>query len=270
MNDINEKIKAYLAQDEMEFFQGLELYENHPDAKKNLTINFRQNYNKGIMHNRLINELERITSADYTNRNAIFRHGPANIPFETIKKTKEQAPADFDYKIKFEDLPEELKEKVILKGQLYSELEKSKKELAALGDSNDEETVGKRQDIYKSMREMSDHIIAIHHILKSFENGSSDDNPETKELTETHSEGNKETYENSFPHLETEFNYLEMGYYKRKDLLIKLRSSVPKQEQRANSSKPDIKKKNLEKAALGREMIAVLEKYFEETKEPEK
>jgi hypothetical protein len=62
-----------------------------------------------------------------------------------------------------------------------------------------------------------------------------------------------------------------MGYFQKKNLLLLLRSSVVKQEQRANeSNKPAVIEKNKEKAALGRKMIAWLEVYFEENQEPEK
>jgi hypothetical protein len=263
MNDINDKIKTYLAQDEPEFFEGLELYQNHPDARKNLIVNFRQNSNHGRIHNKLINELERIVNAVYTNRNAKYIHSQANVPYKLVEKTKELAPENFEYKIAFNDLPKELQEKAIFKGQLYSELEKEKREMANLGDANDEETIAKRQKHLMKMRDMQEGILSIHAILLHYDKTQNYDPSVAIEKEEI-------PVVNDSDELENEFHYKEMGYYKRKDLLIKLRSSVPKQEQRANSSKPEIKKKNLEKAALGREMIAVLEKYFNETPEPEK
>lgn len=59
-----------------------------------------------------------------------------------------------------------------------------------------------------------------------------------------------------------------MSHYQLKDLLVKLRSSVVKQEQRAEETiKPDVKKKNIDKAKLGRRMIEVLVQYFAENKE---
>jgi hypothetical protein len=276
--EIEDKIKAFLAQESPEYFAGVELYEQHPEAKKNLIINFRQRYNKGSMHEKLVYELEKMIGAQvYSNRSTVLGGSPANIPYKLIKETKAEAPENYEYKVKYENLPEELKKKVIEKGQLYTYLEKLKLLLAEVGQANDEKSIESRKVIMDRMHDTVDRIKEIHTELMQFEEVGTFQGFESiissKGVEIPIPKLDKPLPISEIPdlidiELENEFSYLQMSYYQLKDLLIKLRSAVPKQEQRAKESKkPDVIKSNEQKAQLGRKMIALLVRYFEENKE---
>jgi len=273
--EIEDKIKAFLEQESMEYYQGVELYSQHPDAKKNLLINFNQRYNKGSMHEKLVYELEKMVGAAvYSNRATVLGVSQANIPYKLIKETKAEAPENYEYKVKYENLPQELKEKVIEKGQLYTYLGELKKLLAEIGQANDEQSIEARKGIMDKMHVTVDRIKEIHGELMQFEEigplkgfEAMITEPEV-EPVETGSKSINEIPDLIDIELENEFSYLQMSYYQLKDLLIKLRSAVPKQEQRAKESKkPEVIKSNEQKAQLGRKMIALLVRYFEENKE---
>lgn len=298
------EIKEYLAQDQMEFFAGLELYTKSPKAKQNLVLSFNQNWNKGTIHKRLIYELEKMIEVkEYSGRSTVLEQRPANIPYKMIDDTKQVAPQNFEYKIPYDSLPEELKALVIEKGQLYNSLDIKKKSLASVGEVNDQKSISTRRRILKSMEETSDRIIKIHALLLEF-NDTEEMKPEVfDKLKDEEKEKAQAKLDNFIAHAntfknkpvcgvksdekaETEtseevdqdkdeldelYNYKAMGYFERKEFLARLRSSVPKQEKKANESeKPEIAEKNRLKAESGRKMIALLEKYFEETPKPEK
>lgn len=298
---ITREIKSYLDQEELDYWEGVELYSEHPAKRNNVILTLNQRWQKSAMHSKLVYELEKMVGEKSTNRSTKLNQRPAVLPYKVIDETKEKAPANYEYKIAYEDLPEELKAVVIEKGQLYNALELSKKNLADIGEQNDDKSVSKRAVILKDMRRMADRIIKIHSLLMFFDekNGFAK-NEEMKQETAnklageakqffdeieglkmkavggvktkhvlSHDEENKEqTIEDE---LQSEFGYKDMTYWKLKDLQVKLRSSVLKQEQRAKTSKKkNIKEKNLQKAELGRTMLEWLEKYFEETPEPEK
>jgi hypothetical protein len=283
--ELENKIRAFLAQDSPEYFEGVQLYANHPEAKKTLVLNFNQRFNKGSMHEKLVYELEKLVGAAvYSNRRTVLNHNPANIPYQLVSKTKVDAPENYEYKVKFEKLPDQLKKLVIEKGQLYIYLEKLKHEMSKIGTQNDETSIDGRQLIYEKMQTVSQKIKEIHAYLLEFEEKGLvitepviDESVEDELVNERRllsgAEVTRSLLINEMPELidielENEFAYLQMSYYQLKDLLIKLRSAVPKQEQRGKESKkPDVKKTNEEKARLGRLMIALLVKYFEENKE---
>lgn len=273
LKKLEKKIKDYLSKENLPYWEGVELYSEHPSARRNIIINLNQIWNKEIMHTKLVYELECLVGIEIkSNRKSFLEEKPANVPYTLIDKTKVEAPVNYEYKVKFEKLPDDLKALVIEKGQLYNHLELKKKELAAIGQVNDDKSVAKRQIILKDMHRMSDKIKFIHALLVKFDESGKYEAGEIEQLKKQSVGGSNQEPERSDEEiLENEFKYLGMDYFKRKDLLTRLRSSVVKQEQRAEESdKKEIKEKNLQKAALGRKMIAILEQWFEENQEPAK
>jgi len=295
---ITREIKSYLDQEELDYWEGVELYSEHPAKRNNVILTLNQRWQKSAMHSKLVYELEKMVGEKSTNRSTKLNQRPAVLPYKVIDETKEKAPANYEYKIAYEDLPEELKAVVIEKGQLYNALELSKKNLADIGEQNDDKSVSKRAVILKDMRRMADRIIKIHSLLMFFDekNGFAK-NEEMKQETanklageakqffdeieglkntpvggvKTNPDSQKEEELSVDDKLQAEFGHKDMTYWKLKDLQVKLRSSVLKQVQRAETSKKkNIKEKNLQKAELGRTMLEWLENYFEETPEPEK
>ncbi len=286
IKELEDKIKSYLEQTAPEYFEGVELYEKHTSAKRNVVINFHQRWRVGTMHEKLIYELEKMIGAKkITGRAAILKVKPVNVPFELFQETKEIAPDNFKYATKFNDLPEELQKLVVEKGQLYNSLDILKKDLALVGEVNDEKSLAKRKHLMKQMKITSDRIKQIHWLVKTFDNSGEIDADQyaslTKEAvptlevvkTDEENQGNEdEVVEEPITEemLEEEFKYKVLNYWQRKDMLTRLRSSVPRQEDRAKAKgKPELAEKNALKAKLGRKMMEVLEKYFETEKEPD-
>jgi len=274
MEKLNKKISDYLAQETPEYFEGVTLYNQHPGAKNNLMNTFKVNFNKAVAQEKIINELEKLTGvAKYTNRRAVLNQSIADIPHQLFTRKQNHAPANYDYKVKFKNLPRDLQVKVIEKGQLYTKLEMQKKDLADIGTSNDEQSINKRGALVEEMQETSNRIKEIHREVLQYEEKGVIVLENEADTSTGSVAGAEPTTIDQFPdlidvELENEFAYMQMSYYQLKDLLVKLRSSVAKQEQRASeSTKPEVKQKNTEKAALGRKMIALLVKYFEENKE---
>ena len=276
---LEESIRAYLAQDEMEYFEGCQLYASHPSARRGVVINLEQRHEKPTMHEKLIYELEKLVKVEkLTFRSAVPQKPPVKLPVNLAINTQSEAPKNYEYKIPYEKLPEELKKLVVEKGQMYNTMDKSKKELAEIGEVNDDKSVARRKVILEEMHQCSDRVKKIHAILMNFEETlefNQDEIEILKEKSVGGNQGNKVGHDrmdlSEEEVLDKEFEFKKMSYWQRKDLLKKLRSSVPRQEKRAEESKKEeVVKKNKEKASLGRKMIAVLEKYFEGTQEPKK
>ena len=276
---LEESIRAYLAQDEMEYFEGCQLYASHPSARRGVVINLEQRHEKPTMHEKLIYELEKLVKVEkLTFRSAVPQKPPVKLPVNLAINTQSEAPKNYEYKIPYEKLPEELKKLVVEKGQMYNTMDKSKKELAEIGEVNDDKSVARRKVILEVMHQCSDRVKKIHAILMNFEETlefNQDEIEILKEKSVGGNQGNKVGHDrmdlSEEEVLDKEFEFKKMSYWQRKDLLKKLRSSVPRQEKRAEESKKEeVVKKNKEKASLGRKMIAVLEKYFEGTQEPKK
>ena len=276
---LEESIRAYLAQDEMEYFEGCQLYASHPSARRGVVINLEQRHEKPTMHEKLIYELEKLVKVEkLTFRSAVPQKPPVKLPVNLAINTQSEAPKNYEYKIPYEKLPEELKKLVVEKGQMYNTMDKSKKELAEIGEVNDDKSVARRKVILEVMHQCSDRVKKIHAILMNFEETlefNQDEIEILKEKSVGGNQGNKVGHDrmdlSEEEVLDKEFEFKKVSYWQRKDLLKKLRSSVPRQEKRAEESKKEeVVKKNKEKASLGRKMIAVLEKYFEGTQEPKK
>lgn len=260
------KIREYLQGSSLDFYEGLELYSSNPGKRANLVMSFNKQYNKQSVHERLIYELEKMAEMpSHSNRTATLNHSPANVPYKLVEKTKLEAPEDYEYKVKYEDLPEDLKKLVIIKGQLYDRLQIAKKEMAAVGQKNDQESIDARKEKLDEMHGIVGAIKDIHATLLEFEKGGFDSaQPPGRCLSGAEGSELEESDE-----LENEFHYKNMGYYERKDLLKRLHSAVIKQEQRASeSNKANIVEKNKQAAELGRRMIAELQNYFKENTEP--
>lgn len=169
MSDINNEIKEYLKQDNPDYFTGLNLYASHPDARKNIVRTCELRAKHGTQQRKLIYELERCIGAKkYSGKRAIIKEMP-NVPFNIIKNTEKEAPQNFEYSVKYEDLPEELQKLVVEKGEAYNKLDKLKKEIAATGTKNDDKSVKFRQEKNVEMQKLSERIKEIHEYLMNFE-----------------------------------------------------------------------------------------------------
>jgi len=305
MTELEKAINAFLAKPEadLDYNQAVELYTQHPKHRRNVAKNLEQRYQWGVMHAKVIYELEVLIGAKPTQRKAKLNSRPANVVKTATfaVKVKREAPKDYEYAVKFQDLPEELKKLVIEKGQVYNHLDASKKKLALLGENNDVKTVAKRKNLMQTMQQDVDRIKAIHALVSKYrlpeptepindENAEQldpnlealrdqitalqnshantvTDAPEpdgdTPEGTEEPSELEKE--------LDTKFKYIEMGYYQRKDLQKKLRTALIKQNKSAvEASKEKTRLDNAAKAKQTQAMLDILNAYFEETPAPEK
>ncbi len=301
MSDLKQQIKDWVKQEEPDYWQGVELYSQHPQAKKNLIINLNQRWNKEIMHFKLLSEMERLAGVKkYTQRKAKLNERPQNVPVKIVTKTEEEAPQNFEYKIKYNDLPEELKKMVIEKGQLYNALQVNKKKLANIGEANDDKSVAKRTVILRDMQRQADRIKKIHSLLLKFEENNAfapneqlppekvneivnnakaffeevehlNKNKVGKVMRIDFEEPESEDEMSEEDLLDKHFKYKEMDYWQRKALLHKTRSAHSKQKRRAKEADSEkVRENNLQKAELTAKMIALLEDYFKNTPEPEK
>jgi len=248
----NEKIKLFLAKPnkELDYWEGLELYKAHPDAKPKNINNFEKSSQMRIMAQKLIYELERLVGANYSNRFAVF-----NNPKQALYNLDAKQPQleNYSYKIAYDDLPESFQALVVEKGKLYTSLEVLKKELVRIGTKNDAESQANRKSKIKQMHEASDRIKEIHAILVRFES------PQMEEAEDEESEeASEETSEQK-----TEFEFTPENKYALKAELSQLRSNVIRQEKRAQDVKNEQKRiENEAKAKAGRERIAAIEEYL--------
>jgi len=240
---MDENIKLFLAQndDKLDFWKALELYKNHPKAKKNIVKSATTNYKRRAIAQRIIYELEKITGyKKYTNRVAVF-----NTQKETIPTITTYQP--FAFETDYENLPKKIQNLVIKKGQLYNELDKLKKDLAKTGKANDPATIEYRKMLIAKMQVANKEIINIHNALKSFDNSD-------QTITNTKTDKNENPIE---------YDFTEENYYKLKDELTLLRSAVARQIKRAEETKNQtIKIKNLKKAEEGKIRINEIETYL--------
>jgi len=169
MSNLDQQIKEYLKQDKPDYFVGLELYAKHTKARKNVIKTCELRSKHGSQQQKIIYELERCIGAKkYSGRKAVVKEMP-QVPFNIIKETTKEAPEDYNYSVKYEDLPEDLKKLVIEKGEAYNKLNMLKKEVAATKTKNDEKSVAFRQQKYAEMQKLSERIKEIHGYLTEFE-----------------------------------------------------------------------------------------------------
>lgn len=271
MKSLNEKIVDFLAQEKPDFFEGLRLYANHPLSKHNLIRNFEQRYNAGIMHEKLIYELEKCIGVEkFSGKRAYLITSMGNVPVKIIKDAEIAAPKSFTYKVKFADLPEKLKKLAIEKGQIYVELDKMKKELALIGKANDDESINQRVSIRNKMQDNADKIKSIHAVLLKYDNSKEIDLSLLEidtEINDKENENKEIEHENNGddPEIDNEYKLSEMNWYAKKDLLRRLQSNVAKQKERAESSKKEATRiENKREAEKGERVIAELLKFFDE------
>jgi len=169
MANLNKQIEDYLKQDKPNYFTGLKLYAQHPKARKNVIRTCELRSKHGSQQQKIIYELERCIGAEeYSGRKAIVKEMP-QVPFNIMKETVKEAPEDYEYSVKYEDLPEDLQKLVIEKGEDYNEMAVLKKEITASGTKNDEKSVMLRQKKGAEMQVLSNRIKEIHDYLMEFE-----------------------------------------------------------------------------------------------------
>lgn len=267
MENLNQTIQEYLAQEEPDFLEGVRLYAQHPKAKKNLVRNFELLHNKKIMHEKLVYELEVLIGAEkYSGKCAFLITNVGTVPVKISKETEAAAPKNFEYTVKFADLPEDLKKLAVEKGKLYSELATLKKSLAAIGKQNDDDSLDKRVSFSTKMQSVSNRIIAIHAVLVKYDVSKeidlsaltvTADEPKDDEA-KTDSQWDEES-------IEKEFGISKMEWFQKKDLLKRLQSNVFKQLERAETSKKEATRlENKMEAEKSQAAIAVLQKFFDE------
>lgn len=208
MKQLHENIQVYLKQKTPDYWQGVKLYEKHPKARKNIIFNLNDEgkYRKDFMHKKLIAELEEIAGQKQTGRKAQLNASKASIeePATIITQTDQEAPVNYEYEVAYENLPENLQQKVIQKGQYYDKLDALKKQMAELGPANNQKVIKQRKTLMTEMRNLSNSIKAIHHELKQYEKSghqkTEKQEPDTKpEISNLTSEDRQ-----LFKHLEAE------------------------------------------------------------------
>jgi len=278
MTKIEKQIAEFLNGKTLDYWTAVELYEQHPNARNNIKVNLQQRYRLGAMHEKIVHELETLIGAKPTFRSTVLGERPTVVPFKIVAEVKEIAPENYEYAVAFNDLPKELQYLVAEKGEHYKHLDIAKKALANLGEVNDIKTVAKRKALLKEMHDYAFRIKAIHAYLLAFdpEKGIDADGltklyapPIEEDLDEEEIEEVIGEITEEF--LEKKFQFGAMDYYQRKDMLVRLRSTVIKQRERAETSKKEeTKQKNIKAAEISSAMIELLTKYFDETAEPTK
>jgi len=282
MTKIEKQIAEFLKAEKLDYWTAVELYEQHPNARNNIKVNLQQRYRLGAMHEKIVHELETLIGAKPTFRSTVLGERPTVVPFKIVAEVKEIAPENYEYAVAFNDLPKELQYLVAEKGEHYKHLDIAKKALANLGEVNDIKTVAKRKALLKEMHDYAFRIKAIHAYLLAFdpEKGIDADGL-TKLYAQPADEQQEEDFEDDQTDeleceitqelLEKKFQFGAMDYYQRKDMLVRLRSTVIKQRERAETSKKEeTKQKNIKAAEISSAMIELLTKYFDETPEPTK
>lgn len=199
MDELTQKISEYLQQEQPDYWTGVKLYEKHPQAKRNVVVNLNDEgkYRKNFMHKKLIAELEKITGNQLTGRAAQLNASKASVdePANLITDTNKEAPADYEYNVPYEELPEHLQNKVLQKGQYYDRLDALKKQMAELGPANNDKAQKQRRKLMTEMRNLSNSIKAIHQELIAYEENGEQQSEESEE-------------EDKQPQSEKEFSYL--------------------------------------------------------------
>ncbi len=261
MTELEKLIQTEIKNDNPDFFTLLELYSEHPSSKRNIVITCEQRFRHGEQQAKLVYECEKlIGEKKFSGKRAII-HAIPKKGIKIVKETKIEVPENYEYTVKYDDLPEDLKKLVIEKGSLYSEMDLIKKELNAVGPKNDDSSIKKRKEIRERIEEISNKIKAIHKLLVKYDSTKEYDLSELEEKIEGDPQWTDES-------LIEEYKINENSWEANKLLLKNLQSLVPKQLERAKTSaKEDTKKKNAEEAVKGLAVIELLKKYFEENPE---
>jgi len=73
LKELESKIKSYLKKKTPEYFEGVQLYAAHPAVRQNVVITMEQRWWVGVMHEKLIYELEKIIQViKYSGRSAVL------------------------------------------------------------------------------------------------------------------------------------------------------------------------------------------------------
>lgn len=246
-------IVEFLKQEELPFHEALRLYSQHPNARRNVVTTTERRFRHSTTHEKIVYELEKIASYDkFSGRKTVLKESPINTHHRIIKETELKAPSNFEYKIKFEDLPKDKQALVIEKGKLYDAREIAKKEMGAVGTGNDDASVQKRQALRADIKSKSDRIVEIHQILVAYDNGEEKEQEPAKKVVIP--DNSPESI------LEKEFRYSKMNDAEKKLLLKKLQSDASKQRDRANTSKKETtREKNAKLAAQNEKLIEFIQ-----------
>ncbi len=271
MSKINTKIEEFLAQETMSFWEGLDLYSQHREHKKNVAIALEQRHKYSTSHEKLVYELEKLVGVKkYTNRKTVLTESANSLPFAVIKETVKKAPENFEYKIKFKDLPEELKPLAIEKGELYNKQKQLKVAIGRSGQKNDNKTVAERQELRAELVTISERIVAIHNILKNY-----DENQEIDLSSLNIEEGSEEddiiAVANTHEEVTAKYELNDLSWAEKKLLLKKTQSNVLKQTKRAETAKTEKSRlANAEKAKESQMLLDILDSFFKENPEDKK
>jgi hypothetical protein len=262
--DAEKQIKEFLSRPNnlLDFWQALELYSAHERSKKNVILSLNQRPKARVSAEKIIYELESLVNAKQSNRFAVFV--PDNV-LNNISSAKRKLAENispevlesYEYAVDYKQLPAEMQKLVQEKAELYKKLDKSKKELAQLGTSNENTVILKRQKLMKSMQELVARIKSIHATLRAYEDS------QTKPVAPIVDEFEEEKIPLLFDkELNDKFNYLKMDYFARKDLLSRLLARRLKYIKRFDEV-TGTELENLQKVMdLNNRMIEMLQDFF--------
>ncbi|MEA1971979.1 MAG: hypothetical protein U9N34_01580 [Candidatus Cloacimonadota bacterium] len=264
MTNKNEIIFDFLKKEELPFHEALEIYSSHPKSKRNIVLASEQRYRHGSTHKKIVYELEKIAGVKkFSGRSTVLKESPKNAPFRIIKDTEKVASKSFEYKIKFDDLPEDKQQLVIEKSDLYNKMDIYKKKLNVSGKKNDDDSIMKRQKLRAEMQQMSNRIKLIHKILRAFDKGEEIVDNQNKEDSISHTSTLL-----AQEALDKQYHYNEMSDSEKKLLLKKLQSDASKQRDRAISSiKEKTRNKNAQLAEMNERYIKFIQDFFTEQEE---
>jgi len=262
MEEKKQAIIDFLNQEVMGFHEGLKLYMEHPDSKRNIVLALEKNHRHSSAHRKLVYKLEQIAGVKkFSGRQTVLKGSPQNVPFRIVKSTEKEAPKTFEYKTKLSEMPDNLKALVIEKGELYDSLDKQKKEIGAIGQKNDDASIMKRQQSLAEMQIKSNRIKEIHKILQDFDKTGKAEDVRNESTDDSTPEGI----------LEHDYNFRNLNDAEKKLLVKKLQSDVAKQKARSETSKKEAtRKKNADLAELNIKIIELIQADFNENTESEK
>lgn len=253
MNDIDNTIKSFLAQDELDYEEAVRIYAQHPKANARQTQRYYKRMIAAHMHTHVVYMLEMFAGLSETGRKSIYGLNSVvkkNIP-ELLTSTQERVEleleADNAFSKKIEDLTPEDMALVLRKRDLNNKLDQYRKELFAMGEGNKPELVAKRKTLIANIASFNDEIKAIWAKLEIDPKELISEKDEEKESVDADNED------------------FSPEYYKKKDQLKLAKDKLRKQQEAAVENKTEQGRKNAsDKAENTKKEVEGLELWFKD------
>jgi hypothetical protein len=262
-----EKVAQFLISKHLSYEEAIRLYKLHPKHRPAMLANFVNRPAWDVMHKRIVYELENLAGLPHSNRAAVPESDMPQLSAAKAARSQATSFAEvpievqkFEYLIPTEKLTQEERLAMQDKARLYHYMEKAKAELAKLGTNNDEKTVDARAELVDKIEDFKFRIRAIHEVLKHHYPDTPKPEPSPEALPGFVTQFDEDC--------EKEFRYMKMDYWQRKDLIVRLRSSVVHWQKRADAArKAKTKRDNLTRLERGKLMIRILSDYFDAVKD---